>query len=67
MGETAVKDHTRNGLETMPRMPLRPFRLSDALLLVAATALGLAWCRFLNAHSQIDGVDPTVSVGFGPL
>src|SRR3954452_21110363 len=37
----------------MPRMPQRPFHLSDAILLVAATALGLALCRFLNAHSQV--------------
>src|SRR3954471_11966352 len=45
--------HASNGVGTMPRMPQRPFRLSDALLLVAATALGLALCRFVNAHSQV--------------
>src|SRR5262249_39194957 len=49
--------HTSNGAGTMPRMPLRPFRLSDALLLVAATALGLALCRLLNAHSQVEWRD----------
>jgi hypothetical protein len=29
-----------------PRTP-RPFRISDCLVLVAATGLGLAGCRFL--------------------
>src|SRR3954454_16947147 len=38
----------------MPPTSPRALRLSDVLILVAATALGLAGCRFLLTHSETD-------------
>lgn len=43
------------------RPPPRPFRISDALVLVAATGIGLAGCRFWLSASEAarDGLWPT--------
>src|SRR4051794_14033057 len=46
----------------MPQTSPRTLRLSDVLILVAATAFGLAGCRFLLIHFETD-----LSKGMGRL
>lgn len=41
----------------MSRSTPRPIRISDAIILIAFTALGLAWCRFSLDVSQVNWGD----------
>ncbi len=55
----------------MPTKPERRFTLADAMVLVAATAAGLAlsraWSRILAQRTDVLGLDPGLLPGLAPL